>query len=99
MLEIIFSKVEENKTAVHLNVFNLAFLYIAYADDKTFFLNDKNLVTKVIKLFDNFSLFSGFIPNKSKRGIGALKGVSKALGGMKYIDRTTEAIKTLLWIV
>ena len=75
VLEILFLCIE-NKNIKGLNIFNHIFLYIAYADDTTFFLKDKESLIEVMKAFDIFSSFSGLKPNKSKcevAGIGALK--------------------------
>ena len=98
VLEIVFLLIQENKKIHGLNIFNHTLLYTAYADDTTFFLSNKQSVTEVIKVFEQFSLFSGLKPNKSKcevAGIGALKGVSVALCGMECIDLTTKTIKIL----
>lgn len=51
-----------------------------------------------MKIFDNFSLFPGLIPTKSKYEItaaGTLKGVPIALCGVQCIDSTTKAIINL----
>ena len=93
-----FLLIQENKKIHGLNIFNHTFLYTAYSDDTTFFLSNQQSVTEVIKVFEQFSLFSGLKPNKSKcevAGIGALKGVSVALCGMECIDLTTKTIKIL----
>ena len=98
VLEIVFLLIQENKKIHGLNIFNHTFLYTAYADDTTFFLSNQQSLTEVIKVFEQFSLFSGLKPNKSKcevAGIGALKGVSVALCGMEFIDLTTKTIKIL----
>ena len=98
VLEIVFLLIQENKKIHGLNIFNHTFLHTAYADDTTFFLSNQQSVTEVIKAFEQFSLFSGLKPNKSKcevAGIGALKGVSVALCGMECIDLTTKTIKIL----
>ena len=76
VLEILLLCVKENKNIKGPNIFNHIFLYIAYADDTTFFLKDKESLIEVMKAFDIFSSFSGLKPNKSKcevAGIGALK--------------------------
>ena len=72
-----------------LTIFDKTFLYIAYADDTTFFLKDKKSVKELMNIFDTFSRFSGLKLNESKREIastGALKGVQVALCGMRCID-------------
>lgn len=68
----------------------------AYANDTTFSWNDKKSVTEVFKTLDHFSLFSGLKPNISKCeicGIGALKGVTKALRGMRCINLENDMVK------
>ena len=53
---------------------------------------------EAMKVFDIFSYFSGFKPNKSKfesAGICALKGAKVALYGMKHIDFRFENVKVL----
>ena len=98
VLEIVFLLIQKNKKIHGLNIFNHTFLYTAYADDTTFVLSNQQSVTEVIKVFEQFSLFSGLKPNKSKcevAGIGALKGVSVALCRMECIDLTTKTIKIL----
>ena len=98
VLDIVFLLIQENKKIHGLNIFNHTFLYTAYADDPTFFLSNQQSVTEVIKVFEQFLLFSGLKPNKSKcevAGIGALKRVSVALCGMECIDLTTKTIKIL----
>ena len=88
VLEILFLCIE-NKNIKGLNIFNHIFLYIAYADDTTFFLKDKESLIEVMKAFDIFSSFSDLQPNKYKyevAGIGALKGVKMAPCGMKCTD-------------
>ena len=49
-----------------------------------------------MKIVDEFALFSGLKPNKSKfeiAGIGTLKEVNMALCGMEHIDLTITSIK------
>ena len=77
VLEIVFIFIKESEKVQGLTIFNNQFLYIAYADDTSFFLINENSVTEVIQIFEHFSVFSGLKPNKSKReiaGIGILKG-------------------------
>ena len=97
-MEIAFLFITENKNVRGLNIFEKTFLYTAYADDTTFFLQDKKSVIELLKTFNKFSKFSGLKPNKNKceiAGIGGLKGVNVALCGMECIDLTTNAIKIL----
>ena len=98
VLEIAFILIKENKKIKGLDIFKNSFLYTAYADDTTFFLEDKQSVTEVMNTFDKFSLFSGLKPNRSKceiAGIGALKGVPMALCGAKCVDLANFSIKIL----
>ena len=56
----------------------------------------------MIKVFDQFSRFSGVKPNKSKcevTGIGILKGVKMALCGMKNINLFPDSIKILGFLI
>ena len=68
-----------NKSWKGIEVFEYCFLYIAYADDKMFFLKDSQSITCLVELFNTFSVFySGLKPNLTKceiRGIGTLKWV------------------------
>ena len=51
-----------------------------------------------MNVFDNFSIYSGLKPNKSKceiAGIGVLKGVSMEFYGIECIDLTNNSMKIL----
>ena len=77
---------------------NHTFLYAAFADNSTFFLNDLLSVKNLIDTFKVFSLFLGLKPNFSKceiAGLGSLKGVLEAVCGLKSINLTTGSIKIL----
>ena len=53
---------------------------------------------ELAKTFKEFSSFSNSCPNMSKceiTGIGSLKGVETAVFGMKNIDLTKDAVKTI----
>ena len=74
------------------------FLYTAYADDTTLFLENKESIDKLTKTFTLFSSFSGLKPNISKRkicGLDPLKGVEMTVCGMQTVDLTRDAIKIL----
>ena len=61
------------------------FLYTAFGDDSTFFLNDLLSVKNLIGTFKVFSFFSGLKANFSKCEIavlGSLKGVLEAVCGL-----------------
>ena len=98
VLEIVFKLTKQNKNIDGLIFFDHTFLYTAYADDATFFLQDKESVKEVMNVFDTFSIYSGLKPNKSKceiAGIGVLKAVSMELCGMECIDLTKNSVKIL----
>ena len=97
-LEIILAMIKSNLNIKGLNIFNHNYLYTAYADDTTFFLNDQKSIRELMKTFKLFSKFSVLKPNILKckvAGIGSLKGVKMAVCGIKCIDLTTETIKIL----
>ena len=97
-LEIVFNLIKQNKDIHGLTFLDRTFLYIAYADDTTFFLKDKEFVKNVMNIFDTFSIYSGLKPNKTKceiAGIGVLKDVPMELCGMDCIDLTKNSVKIL----
>ena len=62
------------------------FLYIANADDTTFFLKDRKSIIELINELSTFSHFSGLKPNKTKceiTRISVLNGVQVTLCCMK----------------
>ena len=98
VLEIVFLFTKGSKKINGLNMFDKTFLYNAYADDTTFFLEDIKSVIESMNIFDTFLKFSGLKTNKSKReiaGIGAVKGVQVALCGMRCIDLVCNIVKIL----
>ena len=97
-LEVLSFLVRNNKDIKGLNIFDHLFLYTAYADDTTFFLENKESIEELVKTFTLFSSFSGFKPNFSKceiRGLGPLKGVEMGACGIQTVDLTKDAIKIL----
>ena len=97
-LEIFFITIKTNKNTHGLNIFDHEYLYTAYADNTTFFLEDISSIKVVLKDLQCFSSFSGFRPNFAKceiAGIGVLKSVNVALCGMKCPDLSKESIKIL----
>ena len=98
-LEIFFIIIKTNKNIHGLEIFDHEYLYTAYTDDTTFFLEDISSIKVVLKdLLHSFSGFSGLRPNFTKceiAGIGVLKSVNVALWGMKCLDLTKECIKVL----
>ena len=88
--------VRSNKDIKGLNIIYHLFLYTAYADDTTFFLENKESIEELVKTFTLFSSFSGLKPNFSKCeicGFGSLKEVEMAVCGMQTVDLTKDAIK------
>ena len=98
VLEIAFPLIKNSKKIEGLHILDHCFLYTAYADDTTFFLKNEESVREIMHILDEFSIFSGLKPNRSKceiAGIGCLKGVHMALCGMDCIDLTKKSIKIL----
>ena len=88
----------KNQDLIFLNIFDHLFLYTAYVDDTTFFLENKESIEEFVKTFTLFSSFSGLKPNFSKCeicGLGPLKGVQMAVCGMQTVDLTKDAVKIL----
>ena len=95
-LEVLFELIKNNADIRGITIFNHTFLYTAFADDSTFFLNDLLSVKNLIDTFTVFSLFSGLKANFSKceiAGLGSLKGVLEAARILKSINLTTDTIK------
>ena len=98
VLEIIFLSIDKNKNIRGFDICNHTFSYSANADNSTFSLNQELSVIEMMKLFDEFSLFSGLRPNKSKRevaDIDVLKGLKVALCEMESTNVTSESMKIL----
>ena len=94
-LEVLSFLVRNNKDIKGLNMFYHLFFYTAYADDTTFFLENKESIEELVKTFTLFSSFSALKPNISKCeicGLGPLKVVEMAVCGMKSVDLTRDAI-------
>ena len=90
--------IKNNKNVNGIILFEITFLYTAYADDSTFFKKDKASVKELLNMVNYFSSFTSLKPNLSKcevAGIGALTGVKLAICGIKCIELTKEAIKVL----
>ena len=90
--------IKTNKNTHGLNIFDHEYLYAAYADDTTLFLEDISSIKVVLKDLQCFSSFSGLCPNFTKgkiAGIGVLKRVNVALCGMKCLDLTKGCTKVL----
>ena len=97
VLETVFWVIKSSKNIKGLNIFNHVFLYIAYADDTTFFLKNKISVFETLNTFHKFSLVSGLSPNTNIEiaNIGTRKGVNEALYDMKCPNLTKETAKIL----
>ena len=97
-LEVLSFLVRNNQDIKGLNILDHLFLYIPYADDTTFFLENKKSIEELVKTFTLFSSFSGLNPNISKCeicGFGPLKWVEIAVRGMQLVDLTRDTIKIL----
>ena len=91
-----FIKIKKNPNIKSLNVCDNDFLYTAYADDTTFFLQNKKSATEVLNNFNIMSQFSGLKINKSKcevAGIGVTKGEIVTLCGVECVNLVANAIK------
>ena len=76
--------------------FLTVFLYTAYANDLTFFLEDLASVKKLLNTFSCYSKFSDLYPAFSKceiAGIGSLNGVEVAVCGIKCVNLKVNTIK------
>ena len=65
---------------------------------KCFFLENKESIEELVKIFTLFSSFSGLKPNISKCeicGLVPLKGVEMAICGIQSVDLTRDATKIL----
>ena len=88
-LEILFLLIKTKLEIAGLTIFDHCYLYSAYADGSTFFLNDTISIKNMVDAFHLFSKFSGLKPNLSKceiTGIGVLKEVQVAVCGMCCVD-------------
>ena len=91
MLEVLPYLVRNNKEIKRSQFFYHLFLYAVFADDTTFFLENKESVEELAKIFTLFSYFSGSKLNISKRKICELdppKGVEMAACSMQSVDLT-----------
>ena len=58
-LEIVFILIKANKKVKGINIFEHTYLYLAYADDTTFFLRDKISIKELFNTFATFSSIQG----------------------------------------
>ena len=97
-LEILFQLIKSKPEIKGLTIFDHCYLYSAYADDTTFFLQDIISIKHMVDVFYLFSYFSGLKPNLKKSeiaGIGALKGVQMAVCGLCCINLSKDTLKIL----
>ena len=97
-LEALFLSIEKNRDIKPIEILGNTFLYNAYADDATFFLQDSESIINLVNELKLFSKYSGLRPNYNKCetcAIGSLKGVTRALCGFKPIDLTNDSAKIL----
>ena len=95
VLEAAFVFIKKSKSVEDLTVFSHNFLYPAYTNNATFFLNNEKYVVGFLEFLIIFPLFSGLNPNQYRCKIvriGALKGVHVALCGMK-LDLENNTVK------
>ena len=81
-LDLLFALIKLKKDVSGLNIFDHEFLYTAYADDTTFFVNDLNSAKEVLSNLKLYSNVTGLNPKLEKcetAGIGALKNINVAL--------------------
>ena len=98
VLEIAFTEIKRNRNIRSLNVCNNDFLYTAYADSTTLFLQNEKSATEVLNSFNTMFQFSGLKINKLKcevAGIGVMKRVEVALCGVECVNLLTRFIKIL----
>ena len=77
-LEVLSFLVRNNKDNKGLNIFDHLFICTTYAEDTTFFLENKEPTEELVKTFTLFFSFLGLKPNISKceiSGLGPLKRV------------------------
>ena len=67
ILEIFFIFVKNNPKLKGLNIFKRDFLYTTYADDTTFFLNDRSSIIELMNELNIFSNFSGLKPKTNDK--------------------------------
>ena len=97
-LEILFHLIRSKSEIKGLVIFDHCYLYSAYADETTFFLQDTISIKHMVDAFYLFSYFSGLKPNSKKSeiaDIGTLKGVQEAVCGLNCIDLNNDTLKTL----
>ena len=98
VLQVVFRIMKEKSNIEGFEIFQKKFIFTAYTDDTTSFLQNIKSAINLLEIFKYFSQFSGLKPNKSKceiAGIGVLKGVKVAICGMRCVNLHEETIKIL----
>ena len=62
ILEVVFWIIKETSNIKGFGIFQKKFIYIAYADDTTFFLKNTESVINLLEIFKHFSQFSSLKP-------------------------------------
>ena len=65
VMEGLFTLIKNNENIQRLDILNYCFLYSAYTDDSTVFLQNIESMMEIAMTFKEFSSFSDLIPNKS----------------------------------
>ena len=89
-------RIKKKPNIKNVSVCNNDFLYTAYTDDITFFLQNEKSATEFLNHFNIMSQFSGL--NKSKwevAGMGVMTEVEVALCGVECVNLLTNAIEIL----
>ena len=97
-LEILFQPIKSKPEIKRLTIFDHCYLYSAYADNTTFFLQDTISIKHMLDVFLSFFAFF-WIKTRLKKseieGIGALNGVQVAVCGLRCIDLNNDTLKIL----
>ena len=93
-VELLFVFIKSIENIKGIEIFKYIFLYIAYADDSTFFLRDILSVKEPINQFYHFYGLKANIGKCEIAGIGFLKGVTEAVCGLNSVDLSNDTIKT-----
>ena len=95
-LEILLHITRPKPEIKGLSIFDHCYLYSAYVDGATFFLQDTVFIKHMVETFYPFSSFSGL---KLVVGIGAgivaLKGVQVAVFCLRFINLNNDTLKIL----
>ena len=98
VLEVLFTLIESKDNINGIDLYDYSFLFTAYGDDWTFFLQDIASVRIIVDTFKVFSCIYGLKPNINKceiAGLRILKWAQKAVCDLQNIDLTNDTIKIL----